>query len=57
MARELVNLSNLNEKLEQQTTNYPILNDKYKVRRQIFKNMILHLFTFNHYFIGFRKTI
>jgi hypothetical protein len=31
MARELVNLSTENEKLQQQTRNYPVLNEQYKV--------------------------
>jgi hypothetical protein len=31
MARELVNLSTKNEKLQQQTQDYPVLNDQYKV--------------------------
>jgi len=31
MARELVNLSTENEKLHEQTKDYPILNEHYKV--------------------------
>jgi hypothetical protein len=31
MARELVNLSTINEKLQQQTKNYPVLDEQYKV--------------------------
>ena len=33
MARELVNLSTENEKLKEQTKNYPILHEEYKVNR------------------------
>jgi hypothetical protein len=31
MARELVNLSTQNENLKEQTLNYPVLNEQYKV--------------------------
>jgi hypothetical protein len=31
MARELVNLSTENEILQEQTKNYPVLNEQYKV--------------------------
>jgi hypothetical protein len=31
MARELVNLSTQNEKLQEQTKNYPVLSEQYKV--------------------------
>jgi hypothetical protein len=31
MARELVNLSTTNEKLQEQTRDYPILNEHHKV--------------------------
>lgn len=33
MARELVNLSTENEKLKEQTKNYPVLHEQFKVSR------------------------
>ena len=46
MARELVNLSTQNEKLQQQTQDYPVLKDQYKVYLFTEKNGRFLMITF-----------
>ena len=47
MARELVNLSTINEKLQQQTINYPVLNEQYKVCEEKDKSLSYDCFCRN----------